>query len=155
MAYKNIEEIGSIENVPAKIEKVKNGKERLYGYGHRVYRVTDPRYTFIKEIIDELAEEIAKDPLLKVAFEVDRIAAEDEYFVSRNLKPNADLFAAFAYKAMHVLLPLKSGQLTDWRNRGFPPEFILPISLISRNQGFMAHWKEAMCKWSFSPFHQK
>ncbi|KAE8167479.1 citrate synthase-like protein [Aspergillus tamarii] len=127
VAYKNIESIGSIANVPAKIARVKAGKERLYGYGHRVYRVTDPRFVFIREILNELSEEVDKDPLLKVAFEVDRVASEDEYFTSRNLRPNADLFAAFVYKAL-----------------GFPPEFILPLSILSRTQGFMAHWREAM-----------
>lgn len=121
VAYKNI------ADVPAKIARVKAGEERLYGYGHRVYRVTDPRFTYISDILAELSDEVAKDPLLQVAFALDRAAAEDEYFVSRKLRPNADLFAAFAYKAL-----------------GFPPEFILPISIVSRTQGFMAHWKEAM-----------
>ncbi|ETS77643.1 hypothetical protein PFICI_09705 [Pestalotiopsis fici W106-1] len=127
VAYKNIEEIGTVEDVPAKIERVKAGKERLYGYGHRVYRVTDPRFTYISDILDELSDEIEKDPLLRVAFALDRAAAQDEYFISRKLRPNADLFAAFAYKAI-----------------GFPANFILPISAVSRTQGFMAHWKEAM-----------
>ncbi|KZF20963.1 citrate synthase [Xylona heveae TC161] len=127
VAYKQIEEIGSIERIPLKLSRVKEHKERLYGYGHRVYRVSDPRYVFIKHVLDDLQDEIAQDPLLKVAFELDRIAQEDEYFISRKLKPNADLFAAFAYKAM-----------------GFPPEVILPISMLSRAQGFLAHWKEAM-----------
>ncbi|KAI1179930.1 citrate synthase [Nemania sp. FL0916] len=127
VAYKNIEEIGSVEDVPAKIERVKAGKERLYGYGHRVYRVTDPRFTYISDILSELTDEISKDPLLQVAFALDKAASEDEYFISRKLRPNADLFAAFAYKAL-----------------GFPAEFILPISIVSRTQGFMAHWKEAM-----------
>ncbi|KAK7926511.1 citrate synthase [Apiospora marii] len=127
VAYKNIAEVGTVDDVPAKIARVKAGKERLYGYGHRVYRVTDPRFTYISDILAELSDEVAKDPLLQVAFALDRAAAEDEYFVSRKLRPNADLFAAFAYKAL-----------------GFPPEFILPISIVSRTQGFMAHWKEAM-----------
>ncbi|KAF2964383.1 hypothetical protein GQX73_g9198 [Xylaria multiplex] len=127
VAYKSIEEIGSVEDVPAKIERVKAGKERLYGYGHRVYRVTDPRFTYISDILNELTDEASKDPLLQVAFALDRAAAQDEYFISRKLRPNADLFAAFAYKAL-----------------GFPPNFILPISVVSRTQGFMAHWKEAM-----------
>lgn len=100
VAYKNIQEIGSVENIPAKMARVKAGKERLYGYGHRVYRVPDPRYKHIKEVLEELTAEIEGDPLLKVAFEVDRIAREDEYFTSRKLNPNADLFAALAYNAM-------------------------------------------------------
>lgn len=100
VAYKNIEKVGSVENAQAKIDSVKAGKERLFGYGHRVYRVKDPRSVFIRQIVDELKDEISKDPLLKVAFEIDRLASEDEYFISRRLNLNADLYAAFAYKAM-------------------------------------------------------
>ncbi|EOD45286.1 Citrate synthase protein [Neofusicoccum parvum] len=127
VAYKNIAEIGSVDNIPPKIARVKAGKERLYGYGHRVYRVPDPRYRHIKEVLEDLTAEIEDDPLLKVAFELDRVARTDEYFTSRKLNPNADLFAALAYNAM-----------------GFEPEWILPISLMSRSQGLLAHWKEAM-----------
>ena len=102
VAYKDIETLGTVDNIAAKLERVKAGKERLFGYGHRIYRVQDPRYLFIKEIMEELGEEISSDPLLKVAFELDRVAQADEYFQKRHLKPNADLFAAFAYKAMSV-----------------------------------------------------
>ncbi|KAI1121422.1 citrate synthase [Nemania abortiva] len=127
VAYKQIQEIGTVDDVSAKLERVRAGKERLYGYGHRVYRVTDPRFTFIRDILDELSDEVSQDPLLRVAFELDRQASQDEYFISRKLRPNADFFAALAYKAL-----------------GFPPEFILPISILSRTQGLMAHWREAM-----------
>ena len=102
VAYKNIAEVGSVDKAQEKIDRVKAKKERLFGYGHRIYRVTDPRAYFIKEMLNELEEEIKKDPLLKVAFEIDRIAQTDEYFTSRNLKPNADLFATFVYKAMYI-----------------------------------------------------
>lgn len=60
----------------------------------------DPRSIFIRQIVDELKDEISNDPLLTVAFEIDRLASEDEYFTSRRLNLNADLYAAFAYKAM-------------------------------------------------------
>lgn len=99
-AYKDMADIGSVANCQTKIDRVKSGKERLFGYGHRVYKVTDPRSTHIQAVLDTLKEEIDNDPLLKVAFELNRIAQEDEYFVSRGLKPNADLFAAFTYGAM-------------------------------------------------------
>ena len=127
VAYKNITEVGSVANAQAKIDRVKRKEERLYGYGHRIYRVTDPRAIFIKEMLDELKEEVDRDPMLKVAFAIDDIAQRDEYFTSRGLKPNADLFATFVYKAM-----------------GFPADFILPMTVMSRTQGLMAHWKEAM-----------
>ena len=100
VAYKNIAKVGTIENAQSKIDNVKAKKERLFGYGHRIYKVTDPRAIFIKDMLEELREEVEQDPLLKVAFEMDRIAQDDEYFMSRKLKPNADLFATFAYKAM-------------------------------------------------------
>lgn len=100
VAYKQIAEIGTVENIPAKIQRVKDGKERLFGYGHRVYRVEDPRYIHICKILDGLSEETSRDPLLRVAFELDRVASTDEYFTKRKLRPNADLFAAFTYNAM-------------------------------------------------------
>ena len=127
VAYKNIADVESASNAQAKIDRVKRKEERLFGYGHRIYRVTDPRAVFIKEMLDELKDEVDRDPLLKVAFAIDDIAQEDEYFTSRGLKPNADLFATFVYKAM-----------------GFPADFILPMTIMSRTQGLMAHWKEAM-----------
>ena len=104
VAYKDIAEIGSTANVESKLERVRSGKERLYGYGHRVYRVTDPRSVHIQSTLGELMQEISEDPLLKVAFELNRVAVNDEYFTSRKLKPNADLFAAFTYGAMYVAL---------------------------------------------------
>ncbi|KAM0806517.1 putative Citrate synthase [Seiridium cardinale] len=127
VAHKHIRAIGTVADVPAKIERVKAGKELLYGYGHRVYRTTDPRFVYIREVLDSLTEEVARDPLLQVALALDKAASEDEYFTSRKLYPNADLFAAFAYQAL-----------------GFPSEFVLPISILSRLQGLTAHWKEAM-----------
>lgn len=99
-AYKDMAEIGGVANCQAKIDRVKGGKERLFGYGHRVYKVTDPRSVHIQQVLTELKQEIDKDPILQVAFELNRIAQEDEYFVSRGLKPNADLYAAFTYGAM-------------------------------------------------------
>lgn len=99
-AYKDMADIGSVENCQAKIDSVKSGKERLFGYGHRVYKVTDPRSEHIQQVLRELKEEIDNDPLLQVAFELNRIAQTDEYFVARGLKPNADLYAAFTYGAM-------------------------------------------------------
>ena len=127
VAYKNIAEVGSPANAQAKVDRVKRKEERLFGYGHRIYRVTDPRAIHIKAMLDDLKEEVARDSLLQVAFAIDDIASKDEYFLSRGLRPNADLFATFVYKAM-----------------GFPADFILPMTVMSRTQGLMAHWKEAM-----------
>ena len=101
MAYKQCERAGDVGGVQKLIDNVKAGKLRLYGYGHRIYKVTDPRYHCIREILDELiAEGLAKDPTLRIALEIDRIASTDEYFTSRGLKANADLLASFVYKAL-------------------------------------------------------
>lgn len=82
------------------MESVKSGKERLFGYGHRIYKVVDPRSVYIREILDELHVEVSKDPVLNIAMELNRLASTDPYFVSRKLHANADLYASFAYKAM-------------------------------------------------------
>ena len=101
VAYKSIAEVGSVSNAPAKIQNVIAGKERLFGYGHRIYKVTDPRSVYIREIMEELgAQKKDKDPILAIALELDSIASKDPYFVSRNLKANADLWASFAYMGM-------------------------------------------------------
>ena len=102
VAYKHLQSIESVENVPQVIEIVKSGKVRLFGYGHRIYKVVDPRSVFIREILSELGESAKDDDVLAIAFEIDRIANSDEYFTKRGLKANADLFASFVYKAMYV-----------------------------------------------------
>lgn len=101
MAYKQFELVGDVSGVQNLIDNVKAGKLRLYGYGHRVYKVTDPRYFCIREMLDELiADGLADDPILCTALEIDRVASTDEYFVTRGLKANADLLASFVYKAL-------------------------------------------------------
>lgn len=82
---------------------IKKKKARLFGYGHRIYKTRDPRLALIEELIEQNKEAVAADPLLKVAFAIDRAANEDEYFVSRNLKANADLLGCFLYSALSVL----------------------------------------------------
>ena len=99
LAYKNFERLDIPEKVPAMIADVKARKYRLFGYGHRIYKTTDPRAKYIKDILDRLAHR-RSSPLLQVALEIDRIASEDQYFVSRNLKANADLYGCFAYTAL-------------------------------------------------------
>ena len=102
MAYKQIQGVGSIDGVPSLIEDVKAGKMRLFGYGHRIYKTIDPRFTYIREMVDELASEGGEDSTLPIAMEIDRIARNDEYFTSRKLKPNADFLASFVYTALYA-----------------------------------------------------
>ena len=100
VAYKDIQRVGSVSAVHDKINAVKSGKMRLFGYGHRIYKVTDPRYVFIRQMLDELQADVTDDNILSVAMEIDRVASTDEYFTSRKIKANADLFASFVYKAL-------------------------------------------------------
>jgi citrate synthase len=100
LAYEGLEKIGHPRNVPIYIEMIKKKKARLFGYGHRIYKTRDPRLALIEELIEQNKEAVAADPLLKVAFAIDRAANEDEYFVSRNLKANADLLGCFLYSAL-------------------------------------------------------
>ena len=103
MAYKTLGRVGTPDKVPELIVRVKAGKERLYGYGHRIYKTVDPRTKFIQNMMGQLSAEVKRNPLLAVALEIDRVASEDEYFTSRHLKANADLYGCFVYTALYVL----------------------------------------------------
>ena len=107
LAYKHFEKLSCKENVAPMIEDVKAKKYRLFGYGHRIYKTVDPRTRFIREMLDQLAEEGGtgkregkESRLFEVAMEIDRVASSDEYFVRRNLKANADLYGCFVYTAL-------------------------------------------------------
>ncbi|KAG0646409.1 Citrate synthase [Hyphodiscus hymeniophilus] len=129
LAYRGFQQIGTPENVPALIGAVKARKQRLFGYGHRIYKVVDPRTHYIREMITEYATDDKLDelPFLKVALEIDRVASNDPYFTSRNLKANADLYGALLYSSL-----------------GFETDTIVAMAVMSRMGGAMAHWKESM-----------
>lgn len=129
IAYKQFERIGTPENVDVLIDDVKAKKYRLFGYGHRIYKVADPRTKFIRGLMDEVSTEIAGSKILAVALKIDEIASKDEYFTKRNLKVNADLYGSFVYTAL-----------------GFEPEIISPLAFLSRAPGILAHWRETMSK---------
>ncbi|TIA07797.1 citrate synthase [Aureobasidium pullulans] len=131
MAYKEFERVGSVENVPNLIADVKAKRYRLFGYGHRIYKVRDPRGKLVRRLIDEYKEDLNKNQFLRVAMEIDRIAEEDPYFTSRQLKCNADLYGCFLYSAL-----------------GLETDIILALSCLSRAPGVMAHWRESMMKKS-------
>jgi citrate synthase len=122
-----LENIGTLENIPAFIEQVKARKSKLFGFGHRVYKAYDPRATILKKIAYEVFDVTGKSPLLNIALELERIALSDEYFVSRNLYPNVDFYSGLIYSAMN--LP------TDM----FPVLFTIP-----RTAGWLAHWVESI-----------
>ena len=97
-AYRTLERIGTPENVPSFIEEVKRGERRLFGFGHRTYKVVDPRLVPIKDLLTEL--NTAANPLLKVAQEIEKVASADEYFKARHLNANADFYGHFVFTSM-------------------------------------------------------
>ncbi|KAM0796367.1 citrate synthase [Usnea florida] len=129
LAYKAFARLGSPDKVPAMISDVKAKKYRLFGYGHRIYKTVDPRTKYIKAMLDELVDETAHNPLFAVAMEIDRIASQDRYFTTRNLKANADLYGCFVYTAL-----------------GFEPDIVTAVAMLSRMPGVMAHWREFMSR---------
>jgi citrate synthase len=117
--------IGSVENIPAFIEGVKEGKEKLMGFGHRVYKNFDPRAKIIKKACDDVFEVTGVNPLLEIAQELERIALEDEYFIKRKLYPNVDFYSGLIYEALQ-----------------FPPEMFTVLFAIGRTPGWLAQWLE-------------
>ena len=95
-----LSEIGSVGNIPGFIKRVKAGEGRLMGFGHRVYKSYDPRAKIIKQTADEVFEVTGRNPLLDIALELERIALQDEYFVTRKLYPNVDFYSGLIYQAM-------------------------------------------------------
>jgi citrate synthase len=122
-----LNEIGSKDNVPAFIKKVKAGEGRLMGFGHRVYKSYDPRAKIIKRMADLVFEVTGKNPLLDMALELERIALEDDYFVSRKLYPNVDFYSGLIYQAM-----------------GFPTSMFPVLFAIPRTAGWIAQWEEML-----------
>jgi citrate synthase len=117
--------IGSKDNIPDFIKGVKEGNERLMGFGHRVYKNFDPRAKIIKTATDEVFEVTGKNPLLEIATELERIALEDDYFVDRKLYPNVDFYSGLIYEAL-----------------GMPVEMFPVLFAIGRTSGWIAQWLE-------------
>ncbi|HEX3409229.1 MAG TPA: citrate synthase [Candidatus Binataceae bacterium] len=118
-------EIGSPQNVPAFIKQVKAGQGRLMGFGHRVYKNYDPRAKIVKKIAYEVFEVTGRNPLIDISLELEKIALEDDYFVSRKLYPNVDFYTGVTYQAM-----------------GFPMTMFPVLFAIPRTSGWMAQWAE-------------
>lgn len=124
-----LNEIGHIDNVPAVIEKVKQGQMRLQGFGHRVYKSYDPRAAVIKEQAEKVFSVTGKNPLLDIALKLEEVALSDEYFISRKLYPNVDFYSGLIYQAM-----------------GFPTDMFTVLFAIPRTSGWLAHWDELVGK---------
>jgi citrate synthase len=122
---KMLAEIGDVKRVPAFVERVKAGEFKLMGFGHRVYKNYDPRAKIIKQVADEVFEVTGRNPMLDIALELEKIALEDEYFVSRKLYPNVDFYSGIIYQALGLPVAM------------FPVMFAIP-----RTAGWLAQWLE-------------
>jgi citrate synthase len=122
-----IQQIGTVKNVPAFIEKVKSGEGRLMGFGHRVYKSYDPRARIVKQLADDVFKEVGMDRDLEIALELERIALSDDYFVSRKLYPNVDFYTGLIYRSMK-----------------FPTDFFTVLFAIARTAGWLAQWEEML-----------
>lgn len=123
-----LQEIGSKDRIPEFIARAKDKNDpfRLMGFGHRVYKNYDPRAAVLKKSCDQVLTELGiKDPLLDIAVELEKIALNDEYFVSRKLFPNVDFYSGIIYKAL-----------------GIPSNLFTVIFAIARSAGWISQWKE-------------
>jgi citrate synthase len=122
-----LNEIGSKDKVPSYVERVKKGDFRLMGFGHRVYKNYDPRATVLKEMAPQVFEVTGKSPLLDIALELERIALEDDYFITRKLYPNVDFYSGIISQAI-----------------GFPVGMFPVLFAIARVVGWLAQWQEML-----------
>jgi citrate synthase len=122
-----LDKIGKKENVPDFIRGVKEGKQKLMGFGHRVYKNYDPRARIIKSTADEVFTVTGRNPKLDIALELERIALDDDYFIKRKLYPNVDFYSGIILQAM-----------------GFNPDMFTVMFAIPRSVGWLAQWNELM-----------
>jgi citrate synthase len=120
-----LNKIGSESEIPGYIERVKRGEMRLMGFGHRIYRSYDPRAAIIKQAAYDLFEVTGSNPLIDIALELERIALEDDFFVSRQLYPNVDFYSGLIMQALR-----------------FPTDMFPVLFAIPRSAGWLAHWLE-------------
>jgi len=122
-----LDEIGSKENVPTYVKKIKEGHGKLMGFGHRVYKNYDPRANIVKRTAENVFAATGRNPKLDIALELERIVLEDEYFITRKLYPNVDFYSGIIYQAM-----------------GFKPEMFTVLFAIPRTAGWLAQWQEML-----------
>jgi citrate synthase len=120
-------DIGSVNNVPSYIKRVKAGEKKLMGFGHRVYKNYDPRARIVKRLAYEVFDVMGRNPLVDIALECERIALEDDYFVTRRLYPNVDFYTGLIYQSM-----------------GFPVTMFPVLFAIPRTSGWIAQWQEML-----------
>jgi citrate synthase len=119
--------IGSVEEVPRYVDRVKAGEFRLMGFGHRVYKSYDPRAKIVKSVADKVFGVTGMNPLLEIAVELERVALSDDYFIEHKLYPNVDFYSGLIYEAM-----------------GFPVAMFPVLFAIGRMPGWLAQWEEGL-----------
>ena len=124
---KMLREIGTVDRIPNFLEQVKNGEAKLMGFGHRVYKSYDPRAKVIKDTAYDVFNVTGRNPLLDIALELERIALQEDYFVSRRLYPNVDFYSGLIYEAM-----------------GFNAGMFPVLFAIGRTAGWVAQWQEML-----------
>ena len=125
-ALEMLEEIGTVENIPAYVQGVKDRKYKLMGFGHRVYKNFDPRAKVMQKTCYEVLEQLGiNDPLLEVAMELEKVALSDPFFIDRKLYPNIDFYSGITLRAM-----------------GFPKEMFTVLFALARTVGWISQWKE-------------
>ena len=125
-ALEMLEEIGTVDNIPAYVQGVKDRKYKLMGFGHRVYKNFDPRAKVMQKTCYEVLEQLGiNDPLLHVAMELEKVALSDPYFIDRKLYPNIDFYSGITLRAM-----------------GFPKEMFTVLFALARTVGWISQWKE-------------
>jgi citrate synthase len=122
-----LDEIGDVKNVAAYVKRIKEGRGKLMGFGHRVYKNYDPRARIIKQIADQVFQVTGRNTKLDIALALEKIALEDEYFITRKLYPNVDFYSGIIYQAM-----------------GFKPEMFTVLFAIPRMAGWLAQWQEML-----------
>jgi len=120
-----LDKIGHVDNVPKFIDGVKNRKEKLMGFGHRVYKNYDPRAKVVRQMAEETFTILGREPMIDIAIALEKVALSDPYFIERKLYPNVDFYSGLIYKTM-----------------GFPTDFFPVLFMIPRCSGWLAHWQE-------------
>ena len=120
-----LDRIETVENIPDFLEGVKDGEEKLMGFGHRVYKNYDPRARIIKKNVEEVFEVTGKNPKLEIAVELEKRALDDEYFTERKLYPNVDFYSGLIYEALEI-----------------PTDMFTVMFAIPRTSGWIAQWLE-------------
>ena len=124
---RQLERIGTVDRIDAFLERVKAKQERLFGFGHRVYKSFDPRARILKRHVEEILALVGmQEPLFEVAKELERRALRDDYFICRKLYPNVDFYSGVIYRAL-----------------GFPTDFYPLLFGLPRIAGWLAHYREA------------